>query len=67
MAIIHLMDMHYGWRHSNFFNKLKIAYLWFTDIFKNEITQYINILLVFGFIGLVLYHDNEALSFEIFM
>lgn len=67
LGFVHAMDMHYGWKDSLFFSNNKITFFWFSDVVKNEILGYLNILLFFMMLCFYLYSDNEPLSYEIFM
>ena len=67
VIILHLVDMHYGYRNNVFFKFLHQLLNWFGEVFKFEyLTTFVSLSL-FTIAMLCYYIPNEALSFEIFM
>ena len=67
VIVIHLLDMHYGYRNNVFYKFLHQLFNWFGEIFKFE---YLSSLLVLSLMALAVtyyYESNEPLSYEIFM
>lgn len=67
VIVLHLVDMHYGYRNNIFFKFIHQLLNWFGEVFKFEyLSTFIIIGLLIAFI-IVYYEPNEALSYEIFM
>lgn len=67
VIVLHLIDMHYGYRNNVFFKFIHQLLNWFGEIFKFEYLSTIVILGLFTTFILIYYIPNEALSYEIFM
>lgn len=67
VIVLHLIDMHYGYRNNVFFKFIHQLLNWFGEIFKFEYLSTIVILGLFSTFILIYYIPNEALSYEIFM
>lgn len=67
VIILHLVDMHYGYRNNVFFKFLHQLLNWFGEIFKFEYLTTFVVMSTLSIVVLGYYVPNEALSFEIFM
>jgi quinol-cytochrome oxidoreductase complex cytochrome b subunit len=67
LSFIHAIDMHYDWKNEIFFNGIDIELNWLDYCLKNELNSIIYLLILFFIFSYFIYHDNEALSYEIFM
>lgn len=67
LIVLHLVDMHYGYRNNIFFKFLYQLFNWFGEIFKFEYLTAIFILGGMSFLMSEYYKNKEALSYEIFM
>lgn len=67
VIILHLVDMHYGYRNNVFFKFLHQLLNWFGEVFKFEYLTTFTVLSVLSIVVLGYYVPNESLSFEIFM
>ena len=67
LGVIHAVDMHYDWSQDYNWDALQNEVVWFDEALANEL--YCALLLVLGqwLIGLLLFNQPEALSYEIFM
>ena len=67
VIVLHLVDMHYGYRNNVFFKFLHQLLNWFGEVLKLEL---LTILVVVAWLTALMtryYTPNEPLSFEIFM
>lgn len=67
LGFLHALDMHYDWKTDYNFEGLEGELLWFDEALVNELYSYLKLLLLIFITGLYLYHEPEALSYEIFM
>ena len=67
LGLMHGVDMHYDWKSKGFFNGIKQQLNWWDEALSNELSLLINFLIILGCIGVFLYSEPEALSYEIFM
>ena len=67
LGLMHGVDMHYDWKSKGFFNGIKQQLNWWDEAFANELSLLVNFLVILGCIGVFLYSEPEALSYEIFM
>jgi quinol-cytochrome oxidoreductase complex cytochrome b subunit len=67
LSIIHAIDMHYDWKADYSFDGLNQELYWFDEALLNEIKSFSLFLLTIFIVGLYLFSEPEALSYEIFM
>lgn len=67
LIVVHLVDMHYGYKNSFFFKNLHQSLNWYGEVLKNEILSIISILSLFCITSMFFFNINEPLSYEIFM
>jgi hypothetical protein len=67
LGLMHGVDMHYDWKSKGFFNGIKQQLNWWDEVLANELGLLLNFLVILGCIGVILYSQPEALSYEIFM
>jgi len=67
LGLMHGVDMHYDWKSKGFFNGIKQQLNWWDEALSNELGLLLNFLVILGCIGVFLYSEPEALSYEIFM
>lgn len=67
LAFIHALDMHYDWKHDVNLDGLDTELLWFDEGLSSEITSLFDLFCLLFCTCLYLYHEPEALSYEIFM
>ena len=67
VIILHLLDMHYGYRNNIFFKFLNQLLNWFGEVFKFEYLSVISILSLLVWVISLRFKPDEPLSFEIFM
>lgn len=67
LSLIHALDMHYDWKHDVNLDGLDTELLWFEEGFANEVSSLIDLFGILFCTCLYLYHEPEALSYEIFM
>lgn len=67
LGLMHGVDMHYDWKSKGFFNGIKQQLNWWDEVLANELGLLSNFLVILGCIGVLLYSQPEALSYEIFM
>lgn len=67
VIVIHLLDMHYGYRNNVFYKFLHQLFNWFGEILKFEYMSTLLVLATLSLLVIVYYQPNEALSYEIFM
>ena len=65
--VIHLVDMHYGYKNSFFFKNIHQSLNWYGEVLKNEILSIISFLSLFCIISLFVFKVCEPLSYELFM
>ena len=67
VSMEHLVDMHFSHRDYNFLPNRRVMYSWCFEVLKTEFFFWIKFYFTLALIALYIYHDNEPLSFEIFM
>ena len=67
LGLFHGIDMHYDWKTETHYSGLKESVNWFDEGLINELTKFFLTLWGFVFLVLILFHDQEPLSYEMFM
>lgn len=67
LSFIHALDMHYDWKNDINVDGIDTELFWFDEAFTNEISIFFDWMVFVFFIGLYLFNEPEALSYEIFM
>lgn len=67
VIIIHLLDMHYGYRNNVFLKFLHQLFNWFGEIVKFEYTSTLIVISLFSLSIMYFLKPNEPLSYELFM
>lgn len=67
LGFLHAVDMHYDWKAEITFDGLTAELVWFDEALLNELKSFSLYLIFIFFVGLYLFKEPEALSYEIFM
>jgi quinol-cytochrome oxidoreductase complex cytochrome b subunit len=67
LGIIHGIDIHYDWKNESFYDGLELELTWWDEAFSNEIFNLFNCLFFLTVCFFFLFHEPEALSYELFM
>ena len=67
LSVDHMVDMHYNHRDTNKLSSRRVTYNWYYEILKKELFSYIHLLTVIMLFGLLVFEENESLSYEYFM
>lgn len=67
LATIHSIDMHYDWKPDYMYDGVDNELQWHNEVSTNEIWGFCEMMLFVFLVCLYLYHEPEALSYEIFM
>jgi quinol-cytochrome oxidoreductase complex cytochrome b subunit len=67
LGIIHGIDIHYDWKNESFYDGLELELTWWDEAFSNEIFNLFNCLFFLTICFFFLFHEPEALSYELFM
>ena len=67
LGLVHGVDMHYDWKAKGMFSNLKQQLNWWDEALLNELSFFLDFLILLGLIGEFLYSEPEALNYEIFM
>lgn len=66
-GVYHGIDMHYNWKTEESFDGIYNELDWFDEAVINEVCQMLNMLAIAGLMCLLLYHEPNALNYELFM
>ena len=67
LGLVHGVDMHYDWKAKGMFSNIKQQLNWWDEALLNELSFFLDFLVLLGIIGEFLYSEPEALNYEIFM
>lgn len=67
LSFLHAIDMHYDWKAELTFDGLQCELMWLDEALLNELKSLKLFYIFIFFIGLYLFTEPEALSYEIFM
>lgn len=67
LTTIHSIDMHYDWKPDYMYDGIENELQWWNEVSTNEIWSFCDMMLIVFLVCLQLYHEPEALSYEIFM
>lgn len=67
LGLLHGIDMHYDWKNESSYDGLDSEMSWWDEALSNELGTFIEIVFFINIVGIVLYKEPEALSYEIFM
>lgn len=67
LGLSHSVCMHYDWKSDENFDSIQIELIWFDEVLSNELSSYVDILLLLYVFGLLFFSGPEPLSYEVFM
>jgi len=67
LAVLHAIDMHYDWKNESAFDGLEHEIVWWDEALSNELSHYLDSIIILCIISLYLFEEPEALSYELFM
>ena len=67
LGLNHGIDMHYDWKAKNIISGIKQQTNWWDEALSNELSKFIDFIVLLFLICEILYTEPEALSYEIFM
>ena len=67
LGLIHGIDMHYDWKNETSFDGLDTEMVWWDEALSNEISLFLDIIILLTILWWFIYIEPEALSYEIFM
>lgn len=66
-AVLHSLEMHYDWKDTTFSENQKTDLSWWDDALRGELFSLKKFLLVFFWLAVFYYAENEPASIELFM
>ena len=67
LGLVHGVDMHYDWKAKGMFSNMKQQLNWWDEALLNELSFFLDFLVLLACTGELLYSEPEALNYEIFM
>ena len=67
ISLIHGVDIHYDWKNEAAPDGMNADIIWFDEAFLNELAIAIDFTKIYFYASYILYDQNEALTYEIFM
>lgn len=67
LGLIHGIDMHYDWKNETSFDGLDNDMVWWDEALSNELSHFMDVIIIITLIFWFLFPEQETLSYEIFM
>ena len=67
LGLIHGIDMHYDWKNETSFDGLDNDMAWWDEALSNELSHFMDVIIIITLIFWFLFPEQETLSYEIFM
>ena len=67
LGLIHGIDMHYDWKNETSFDGLDNDMVWWDEALSNELSHFMDVVIIITLIFWFLFPEQETLSYEIFM
>lgn len=67
LGLIHGIDMHYDWKNETTFDGLDNEIIWWDEAISNELSHFLDAIIILIIIWWFVYVEPEALSYELFM